>query len=566
MQTQPQTPLSLSAAPELIFGLVAPIGVDLDLITELLEQTLREMDYDAARVRLTELMREIPAGLPLHESPYVQSFKDRIAYANKIRQELGDEALAILAVSAIRASRAALRQEMSVGTERQPGSYDETDEEAPLPRQAYIIRQIKRPEEVALLRGVYGRQFILVAGYSPQELRTRRIADLERRSQSGLISDIDAQNVAHELVMQDARETLDPHGQNVGDAFPLGDVFIDATSRHTAEAMIRRFINALFGSNEVTPTHDEYGMYMAKSASLRSSDLSRQVGAAIFRRSGEVITLGCNEVPKAGGGTYWTGDSLDARDFVSGQDPNEAQKVEVLVDLLDRLRKGSHLSKELLQLESSHEIGKRLLREGTMSSVAESRVMDLLEFGRIIHAEMSAVCDAARKGLSVDDAVLYCTTFPCHICAKHIVASGVNEVVFLEPYPKSYATELHRDSIVVDPTAATEKKVVFRAFIGISPYRYRDLFEKRKRKYTGGLAQKWNRDVRRPMIEVYFPSYFKAEAAVVSLMSERLEAIIKEYPETTAPSRSKRSAGRAQNRRAEGRGRSRTGRSSSPAE
>ena len=461
MQTQPQTPLSLSAAPELIFGLVAPIGVDLDLITELLEQTLREMDYDAARVRLTELMREIPAGLPLHESPYVRSFKDRIAYANKIRQELGDEALAILAVSAIRASRAALRQKnrgMSVGAERQPGSYDETDEEAPLPRQAYIIRQIKRPEEVALLRGVYGRQFILVAGYSPQELRTRRIADLERRSQSGLISDIDAQNVAHELVMQDSRETLDPHGQNVGDAFPLGDVFIDATSRHAAEAMIRRFINALFGSNEVTPTHDEYGMYMAKSASMRSSDLSRQIGAAIFRRSGEVITLGCNEVPKAGGGTYWTGDSLDARDFVSGQDPNEAQKVEVLVDLLDRLRKGSHLSKELLQLESSHEIGKRLLREGTMSSVAESRVMDLLEFGRIIHAEMSAVCDAARKGLSVDDAVLYCTTFPCHICAKHIVASGINEVVFLEPYPKSYATELHRDSIVVDATAATEKK------------------------------------------------------------------------------------------------------------
>ena len=107
---------------------------------------------------------------------------------------------------------------------------------------------------------------------------------------------------------------------------------------------------------------------------------------------------------------------------------------------------------------------------------------------------------------------------------------------------------------------------MFRAFIGISPYRYRDLFEKGKRKYTGGVAQKWNRDVKRPMIEVYFPSYFKAEAAVVSLMSERLEAIVNEHRPTIAVSRSKRAAGYAQNRRTGRRSRSRQpGRSSSPA-
>jgi deoxycytidylate deaminase len=265
-----------------------------------------------------------------------------------------------------------------------------------------------------LLRGVYGRQFILVAAYAPQELRTRRIADLERRSRGGLLSEVDAQNLSHALVMQDAKETLDPHGQNLGDAFPLGDVFIDTTSRQKAEAMTRRFVNALFGSNEVTPTHDEYGIYMAKSASLRSSDLSRQVGSAIFHQSGEVITLGCNEVPRAGGGTYWTGDASDARDFVAGHDPNEAQKVEILVDLLDRLRKGNHLSEPLLQLVDPHEICKHLLENRNTSSISDSRVMDLLEFGRIIHSEMSALCDAARKGLSVQNAhfVLYNFSMP----------------------------------------------------------------------------------------------------------------------------------------------------------
>jgi cytidine deaminase len=322
--------------------------------------------------------------------------------------------------------------------------------------------------------------------------------------------------------MQDANEAQDKHGQNVRDAFPLGDVFIDTTSRKNCEEMTRRFINLLFGNNEITPTHDEYGMYMAKSASLRSSDLSRQVGATIFRRTGEIITMGCNEVPKSGGGTYWSDESNDRRDIVEGYDPNERRKVEVLVDILDRLKKGGHLSPELLDIRDPYGIAQKLLKENADDSISNSKIMDLLEFGRIIHAEMSAICDASRKGVPIEGSTLYSTTFPCHLCAKHIVASGICRVVYLEPYPKSYASDLHPDSIVVDYVGTTEK-VRFEAFLGISPFRYRDLFEKGRRKYSGGLAQKWFKNVKRPMIEVYYPSYFKAEAQVVAQMKEKID-------------------------------------------
>jgi hypothetical protein len=137
---------------------------------------------------------------------------------------------------------------------------------------------------------------------------------------------------------------------------------------------------------------------------------------------------------------------------------------------------------------------------------------------------MSAICDASRTGVPVSDCTLYCTAFPCHLCAKHIVASGIKRVVYLEPYPKSYAADLHGDSIEVDPSGPTEK-VFFEAFIGISPYRYRDLFEKGKRKYGSGVAQKWHEGSMRPMIEVYYPSYFKGEAAAVGLLKERLEKL-----------------------------------------
>lgn len=263
-------------------------------------------------------------------------------------------------------------------------------------------------------------------------------------------------------------------------------------------------------------------MYIAKSASLRSSDLSRQVGAAIFRPSGEIATLGCNEVPKAGGGTYWTGAPNDSRDFVTGSDPNELRNVEVLVDIVDRLKKAGYLSPRISRIKDPYQIGKRLLKNRKFS---DSRIMSLIEFGRIIHAEMSAISDASRKGISVDQCTLYCTTFPCHLCAKHIVAAGICRVVYMEPYPKSYASDLHQDSIAVDYLGTTDK-VRFDTFIGVSPYRYRDLFEKGKRKYSSGVAQRWNRGTKRPMIEVYYPSYFKAERQAVGLMRDKLEHLL----------------------------------------
>lgn len=233
-------PLPLSPAPELVFGLVAPIGTDLELLTEVLSQSLREMNYLATEFRLTRLMREVPTGLPLVEKPYIRSFKDRIAYANEVRRHLGDEALAALAISAIRSFRGEERDRKAVaqGPSTLTGdvlSGDERDEEAPLPNQAYIIRQFKRPEEISLLRSVDGRQFILVSAYAPQEERRRRIEERERQSRGGLISELEAQELAHELVLQDANETLERHGQNVRDAFPLGDVFIDVTTRPRCE-------------------------------------------------------------------------------------------------------------------------------------------------------------------------------------------------------------------------------------------------------------------------------------------------------------------------------------------
>ena len=507
--------------PELFFGIVAPIGVNMDMVCDVLSSTISDMAYKPVSLRITKMMKEIDLGsdFKINSNSYIDSYRSRIGYANEVRRQFGVNTLAALTVSAIRSSRIEYWQSRSssaaeISTKVKP-------EEKPVAHRAYIIRQLKRPEEIALLRQIYGRQFIVVSAYCAEAARLSYIEQAQSKSSGGLFKDTEAHNSAYEIISTDSKESKeDSVGQNVRDAFPLGDVFIDATNKQTCEITLTRFIKLLFGHNQITPSRDEYGMYLAKTASLRSSDLSRQVGAAIFRTSGEVITLGCNEVPKAGGGTYWPGDEGDQRDFVQGFDPNDGQKNEIIIDVIDRLMRTRKLSDELLKLNDPIEISRILLNDKTQDGLKESRLMDLLEFGRIIHAEMSAISDAARKGISIQDAVLFCTTFPCHICAKHIVATGIQKVVFLEPYPKSYAKKLHGDSIALDGEGDS-KKVKFVPFIGVSPFRYRDLFEKGKRK-SNSKADEWSKGTKQPQLGVYFPSYAESENIVVDELNKKL--------------------------------------------
>src|SRR6202167_6598266 len=86
--------------------------------------------------------------------------------------------------------------------------------------------------------------------------------------------------------------------------------------------------------------------------------------------------------------------------------------------------------------------------------------------------EMAAILDAARRGQAIRGATRYTTTFPCHTCASHIVGAGLTRVVYVAPYPKSKAGDLHEDSIVIDPSDEPCHKVVFRPFVGIAPPRY----------------------------------------------------------------------------------------------
>lgn len=146
----------------------------------------------------------------------------------------------------------------------------------------------------------------------------------------------------------------------------------------------------------------------------------------------------------------------------------------------------------------------------TKGALADASIMDLTEYGRIVHAEMCAICDAARLGRSVRGGTLFCTTFPCHNCTKHIIASGIRRVVYIEPYPKSRALELHGHEVSMESESLD--KVSFVPFIGISPHRYRDIFQKGRRKNGDGTAASWLTGAPSPMLDAGLGTYLDTEA------------------------------------------------------
>jgi len=51
-----------------------------------------------------------------------------------------------------------------------------------------------------------------------------------------------------------------------------------------------------------------------------------------------------------------------------------------------------------------------------------------------IHAEQNALCDCAKRGVSCNNATAYITHYPCLICTRLLIASGICEIKYIDDY------------------------------------------------------------------------------------------------------------------------------------
>ena len=51
-----------------------------------------------------------------------------------------------------------------------------------------------------------------------------------------------------------------------------------------------------------------------------------------------------------------------------------------------------------------------------------------------VHAEQNALCDCAKRGVSCENSIAYITHYPCIICCRLLIASGIKKIKYINDY------------------------------------------------------------------------------------------------------------------------------------
>lgn len=454
---------------ELVIGFVGPVASGVTTAANHVKSVLEsDFGYDVAPIfRVSDIIRTqaslVEKTLP-QSSKTASYFTDMQNTGNALRKTFGGNYLVEKVIEKIKAYRK--EKKGYSGDNEVPG------------RRAYIIDSIKNLDELKLLQRVYRETFCLIGVFAPDDLRDERLSDLGY------------EEAERKKVMDRDQGEIATFGQDTRKIFVKSDFFIcNDQIEDELKHSIERFINIIFDTEIHTPTRAESAMYEADAGAASSACMSRQVGASIVSKDGELIAVGWNDVPKYQGGLYGEDDRKvfddnsksiidnDKRcyNWKGGICHNETRKTALIEDIASAAVKAASLD--------ATNIG------DIQTAVAKTDVSSIIEYSRSIHAEMEAILSVAREGKhSLVGATLYTNTYPCHNCARHIVASGIKEVFYIEPYLKSLAMTLHSDVISELPTE--QGKVIFRQFAGVAPKNYFRLFRpKGDRKKDGKLIR-----------------------------------------------------------------------------
>ena len=353
---------------EVVFGFTYAVGTDYRPVLSFLEDQIRLGRYRPQLIQLSASFPDTCQALGLNIAfsgeTELSRIDSHIRAGNAIRSATQrNDICALLASSKIYSTR-----QQTIPNEPEANR-----------RAAYLIISLKRPEEIETLRRIYGVGFYLISIFADESERFRFLTKRKGLSDSE----------ATDLIARDQKEEGDS-GQRTRDTFQMADVFVSVKDKQYESGLLR-FLSLVFGDPFTTPSRDEHAMFLAYAASLRSGDLARQVGAALTSSQGEIVALGCNDVPAPGGGLYWSDDGkLDRRDYVKGLDSNDEVKDQIAKDVFENIR-------PYLDPRSAADV------ESVVLDVIKqkSKIGQIAEFGRAVHAEMDALMAAGRTGTSL---------------------------------------------------------------------------------------------------------------------------------------------------------------------
>lgn len=462
-------------------GIVAPLGVDRDKFIDTLNKVAKNYNMafdnkkpDDDNKKYTCKISDI-INIPKSENDHIpESFKifAKMQIFNQLRLRHREE-LAKSIIEKIKNTRDELLKEKTDYT-------------------LILIDQIKNMFEHDLLSHIYGKNYIQVGLFSSKDKRNSYLEDKfnkpseknldDNQIQSNLLKFLkeikinekylryykikpstiignylteirnDCSSYLLKKDFTEIDEFYQDSGQNVSKIYHRSHFYFNLDKTESdLESQIHKFFKIILGKYKDYPTQSEFGISIATQTSVRSTfPNKRHVGAAILSSNGETISTGSIRAPSKSSNTK----ILDEEKINDGYDYFKKQTKQ-WEEFLEKIEKDS--TTPLNKKKDAHELRKF--------------INSTLDFHPCTHAEISAILDAAKLGTSIRGASFYTTLYPCHLCAKDIISAGIEEVVYLEAYPKSKNEQLYPHNITDHHESGTDK-IVFSPFFGVGPERF----------------------------------------------------------------------------------------------
>ena len=323
----------------------------------------------------------------------------------------------------------------------------------------FVLDCLRNPEEVLFFRKRYG-SFYLISLYAGKKIRHKRCqekgkswSDKQEKRDQGKGNKVE-----------------DIHKQNVPGCVLISDYAItNELDNNRLKLRTVRLLALIHEPGCLLPTAEETYMNLAYTLSVRSTCISRQVGAVITNSDGFIIGAGWNDVGSGqlGCSTRCIDDYRKYKDddcllsiwrdeFDSFEDKELLRKMDnknylCYKDLKSTILIHERIDKLFSQYKNNLEIGNKERledeQEKKLNDFADYLKKNLnikrLEYARSLHAEENAILQVATHGgVGIKGGTIYTTTFPCELCAKKIYQSGITRVVYTEPYPESISEKI----------------------------------------------------------------------------------------------------------------------------
>lgn len=331
-------------------------------------------------------------------------------------------------------------------------------------KQDIVVEAIRNPAEIALFKAKFGERFFLISLYAPAKIRFER-----KEAEYG-----DALEQFKEDDLRDKGDYEPEYGQQTERCVYEADISVNNETKLTALTewntfftKISKYIELMRQPGMARPTYEELHMREAYAISLKSPCFKRQVGAVIVneleeevkqkektleRRESYVVATGFNDVPIG---------TLECRELEPYTCHKDAEEEKKLREMKYCPKCGERLKfpagKAAPYVCTNNKCNSRLPRDFIPGK--------MLDVCRAVHAEEAAILQAAKLGsTSLNRTSIYTTTFPCLLCAKSIINSGIKRVIFHEPYPMKESYEM------------LESRVTLKKFEGVNAWAFDRLY------------------------------------------------------------------------------------------